>query len=110
MPAERYRSFADFWPYYLREHGRPGTRGLHYAGTTLVVILAIALLASGNWLWAALMPLAGYGFAWLAHFAVERNRPATFTYPLWSLAGDFRMWWLWMAGRLEPELRRAGVR
>jgi hypothetical protein len=107
--SARFKSFAEFWPYYLREHARPNTRGLHYAGTTIVVLLGIALLASGNLWWLAVMPFAGYGFAWVAHFAVEKNRPATFTYPLWSLAGDFRMWWLWLAGRLDPELRAAGV-
>lgn len=105
----RYTTFAAFWPFYLREHSRPATRALHYLGTTLVVAVAAYALATGRWGWLAAMPVAGYVFAWLAHFGVEKNRPATFTYPLWSLLADFRMWWLWLTGRLGPELRKAGV-
>jgi hypothetical protein len=105
----RYRSFREFWPHYLREHSRPATRRLHYAGTGLVLLLAAASLASGEWRLLAAVPLAGYGFAWAAHAAVERNRPATFTYPLWSLAADFRMAWLWATRRLDSELAAAGV-
>jgi len=63
----------------------------------------------GEWLWLIALPLAGYFFAWLAHFTIEKNRPATFTYPLWSLFADFRMWWLWLSGGLKAELERAGV-
>lgn len=107
--ARRYTTFAEFWPHYLREHARPRTRALHYIGTSLAVGIALAALLSGSWLLLLAMPLAGYFFAWIAHFTVEKNRPATFTYPLWSLAGDFRMWWLWLTGRLAPELDRAGV-
>ncbi len=106
----RYRSFAEFWPFYLREHSKPRTRALHYAGTSLVVLIAAAAAATGNWWLLLAMPLAGYGFAWASHAAVERNRPATFTYPAWSLRADFRMWWLWLTGRLGPELAAAGVR
>lgn len=110
MARERAHSdFASFWPFYLREHSKPATRALHYAGTTLVVAIAIFAVITGRWWWLLAMPLAGYFFAWIAHFRVERNRPATFTYPLWSLAADFRMWWLWLTGRLASELDRAGV-
>ena len=107
--AREHRSFSEFWPYYLREHSRPRTRALHYAGTSLAIGLGIAAVVSGRLLVLALLPVAGYLFAWAGHFAVEKNRPATFTYPLWSLAADFRMWWLWLTGRLGPELVRAGV-
>ena len=105
--ARECNNFAEFWPFYLREHSRPQTRALHYAGTTLVVAIAIFAAVTGRWLWLLAIPIAGYGFAWIAHFTVEKNRPATFTYPLWSLAADFRMWWLWLTGKLEPELEKA---
>lgn len=107
--SDRYASFAAFWLFYLREHSRASTRALHYVGTSLVIVLAVFALATGRLWWLGALPVAGYFFAWLAHFAVEKNRPATFTYPLWSLAADFRMWWLWLTGRLGPELARAGV-
>ena len=107
--TKRYNSFAEFWPFYLAEHSKPQTRALHYIGTSLVVLLAIGALVSGNWLIFLSLPVAGYFFAWIAHFGVEKNRPATFTYPLWSLAADFKMWWLWLTFRLGPELERAGV-
>lgn len=108
--ADRIQSFADFWPYYLREHSKPQTRALHYIGTTLVVLIALYALWSGSFLLLLAMPLAGYFFAWVGHFGVEKNRPATFKYPGWSLAADFRMWWYWLTGRLGPELERAGVK
>jgi hypothetical protein len=106
--ARTITHYGDFWPYYLREHAKPETRRLHYIGTALTFVFLAIALTHGGWWW-ALVPLAGYGFAWGAHFGVEKNRPATFTYPLWSLFSDYRMFFLWLSGRLEPHLKQAGV-
>lgn len=107
--TRNYTTFAEFWPFYLREHSKPRTRALHYVGTSLVVALALAVFVTATWWLLVALPIAGYFFAWIAHFGVEKNRPATFTYPAWSLKADFRMWWLWLTGRLGPELEQAGV-
>ena len=106
----RIATFGEFWLHYLREHSRPATRALHYAGTTLVIACLISGLVTGRWQLFLLMPISGYLFAWIAHFLIERNRPATFQYPLWSLAADFVMYGCWLSGRMRGELARAGVR
>lgn len=106
MSDERISSFEEFWPYYLGEHSKPATRWIHWMGTNLAVTAAASAVVTGQ-LWA--LPLAlvpGYAFAWVSHFFVEKNRPATFQYPLWSLIGDFKMWGLMWTGRLGAHLER----
>jgi len=107
--AARITRYRDFWPYYLREHAKPETRAIHFGGTFVATISLIAFIATRR-LWLIPVVLAGgYGPAWVAHFFVEKNRPATFTYPLWSLISDYRMAWAWLTGRLHAELDKAGV-
>ena len=101
MPHDRFASFTDFYPFYLSEHRTTACRRLHFVGTTLVIALSVGALLSTSWRVFALVPLAGYGFAWLGHFAFERNRPATFTHPLYSLAADFVMFRDMLTGKIK---------
>jgi hypothetical protein len=106
METPRYRSFEEFWPYYVSEHRVRACRGLHYVGTTLAICnLAAALL----WMqprFLATAALSGYFFAWIGHFFIEKNRPATFSYPLWSLFADFKMFGFACAGKMSREVSR----
>ncbi len=102
-------TYSEFWLFYLRQHSRAATRAWHYLGTTTALLALAMLLASGSLWWAAVVLVGGYGPAWIGHFFVEHNRPATFRYPLWSLISDFRLYFYWLAGRLGGELERAGV-
>lgn len=104
--SQEFKSFEEFWPHYVAEHSKPATRALHLAGTTAGLACAAALLARGRW---RLLPLAfipGYAAAWLGHFLIEKNRPATFDHPLWSLRGDYKMIGMMLAGKMEDEVER----
>ncbi|MEI9929166.1 MAG: DUF962 domain-containing protein [Rhizomicrobium sp.] len=84
-------NYTDFWPYYLQEHSKPATRGIHYVGTGLSTASLVTAFVTGDWWFALGALIGGYGPAWIGHFFIEHNRPATFTYPLWSLFSDYRM-------------------
>ncbi|MCA6074931.1 DUF962 domain-containing protein [Fulvivirga sedimenti] len=96
---DRFNSFREFYPYYLTEHTHTTSRILHFTGTLLVFVLLIMAIYYGNgWLLLAI-PVVGYGFAWVGHFFFEKNKPATFRYPLFSLASDFKLFFELLTGR-----------
>ena len=97
--GQRYKSFSDFYPFYIHEHSNRTCRRIHVIGTGLVVVVLVTALLTRNPWWLLLAPLIGYGFAWVGHFFFEKNKPATFTYPLWSLMGDWRMFFETISGR-----------
>jgi hypothetical protein len=100
-PHDRFASFADFYPYYLSEHRTPACRRLHFIGTALVLMVLVLAIALRNpWLLVAI-PLAGYGFAWTGHFFFDRNRPATFRHPIYSLVGDLVLFRDMLVGRIR---------
>jgi hypothetical protein len=99
------RSFADFWPHYVRAHSREKTRLLHAVGSVLALVLVGVSFAVSLWFLIA-VPLVGYAFAWYGHFFVEHNKPATFGHPFYSLVADYRMLFLMMAGRMDDEVAR----
>lgn len=91
IKQDDFQSFAEFYPYYLQEHGNPTCRRLHFVGTSLVIALLSYAIVTQSFVWLWALPVIGYRFAWVGHFYFEKNRPATFKHPLYSLAGDFVM-------------------
>ena len=89
---ERYKTFKEFYPYYLSEHGNKYTKLLHFIGTSFAIFFYVQFFLTFNFLFLIYSLLAGYGFAWVAHFFVEHNKPATFTYPFFSFIGDHKMY------------------
>ena len=100
----KFSRFAEFYPYYLAEHQHPLCRALHYIGSSLVIAVLILALSSQQWRMLWLLPLIGYGFAWLGHLVFEHNKPATFQYPFYSLAADWVMLKDFLTGRLKHKL------
>lgn len=99
--SSTYASFSDFYPFYLGEHTNRTCRRLHVIGSTLVLAVFLSVLMTQHWIWLWTLPLIGYGFAWVGHFFFEKNRPATFSHPLYSFAGDWVMWWQVVTGRIR---------
>ncbi len=98
--SKRFASFAEFYPFYLSEHSQRSTRRIHFVGSSLGLFLFLASLVTGSIGLFVLAMIAGYGFAWIGHFVFEKNRPATFQYPLWSLMGDGKMFWQILTGKI----------
>lgn len=97
--AERIRTYREFYKYYLTEHQNKTSRILHFIGTFLVfILLFVAIFQGWGWRW-ILVPVVGYGFAWIGHAFFERNKPATFKYPFWSLISDFKLFFEILFGK-----------
>lgn len=96
MKQAEFKSFKEFYPYYLNEHNHPVCRALHYFGSTLVLVILGYSLYTLNSTPLITLPIVGYGFAWVGHFFFEHNKPATFKYPLYSFIGDWVMYAQWL--------------
>ena len=96
---KQYKTLKEFYPYYLEEHRHPISRLLHFVGTGLLLVILGTSVFSGNYTWLIPIPLVGYGFAWIGHFFFEKNKPATFQYPLFSLASDFILFFDLLVGK-----------
>ena len=94
-------SFAEFYPFYLSEHSNRGCRRMHFIGSSLVIVVILLTVLSGQLRWLLLAPVFGYGCAWVGHYAFEKNRPATFKHPLYSLLGDWVMYGQMLRGRIS---------
>jgi hypothetical protein len=105
-PRDRIQSFDEFWPYYVGEHRSPVNRALHYAGTSMAIGTVGAAVVTLNPTWLILTPIVGYGPAWVGHFFVEGNKPASFGYPLWSLRADLKMLGMAVRGKMANEVTR----
>ena len=98
---KQYDSFEDFYPFYLSQHEEQTCRRLHFVGSSIIVLLALYIIVTGKWMLFLLVPLIGYGFAWVGHFFFEHNKPATFTYPVYSLMGDWVMFKDILTGKIK---------
>lgn len=106
MSDPHFESFEEFWPFYVKEHSKKATRILHFVGTTAAMAcVAGGIFTKRRWL-LAVAPVAGYGPAWISHFFIEKNRPASFKHPLWSLRADLVMWSKMVRFQMDDEVER----
>ncbi|TCH98069.1 DUF962 domain-containing protein [Roseococcus sp. SYP-B2431] len=106
MDPSAPKTFREFWPFYVGEHLDARNRWLHFIGTAAALACILAALVSGQAWWLAGAVVGGYALAWIGHFIIERNRPATFRHPLYSLMGDWKMFALILTGRMDREVDR----
>lgn len=106
MTERRIDNYDEFWNFYVGEHRHPMTRLLHFIGSTLALTLLVIFIRSGNYYYIPLCFVVGYAFAWTSHFFIEKNKPATFKYPLWSFISDYKMVFYMLTGRMNAEVER----
>ena len=107
---ERIENYREFWDFYVSEHREPLTRYLHFVGTGLGIVLLVWIIRGGHWFYLPLCFATGYAFAWFSHFFVEKNKPASFKYPLWSFISDYKMMWYMLTGKMNTEVERVIAR
>ncbi len=106
MSEKKIETYAEFWDFYVLEHSQPLTRYLHFVGTMLSFVVLVWILKTGNYYYIPLCLVIGYAFAWFSHFFVEHNKPATFTYPVWSFISDYKMVFYMLIGKMNAEVER----
>ncbi|MDO9005470.1 MAG: DUF962 domain-containing protein [Aquabacterium sp.] len=97
----RFNSFKEFYPFYLSQHADLTCRRLHLVGSLLVLAALVAVVATRQWVYLLGVPIIGYAFAWIGHFVFEKNKPATFSHPIYSFMGDWVMLYQALTGKVR---------
>ena len=100
------KTYEEFWDHYVLEHSHPMTRYLHFVGTALGMVMLVWFLRSGSYLYIPFCFVVGYGFSWFSHFYIEKNKPASFQYPVWSFISDYKMMLFMLTGKMNGEIDR----
>jgi hypothetical protein len=110
MISEKITNYSDFWDFYVSEHANPLNRLLHFIGTSLAMLLLVWFSINGMWFYTPLCLICGYGFAWIGHFFIEKNKPASFRYPFWSFISDYVMLFYMITGQMSGEIKRVIIK
>jgi hypothetical protein len=102
----KIENYAEFWDFYVQEHSQPLNRTLHFIGTSLAVLLLTFFIWRGVWFYFPVCLIVGYGFSWVGHFFIEKNKPASFQYPFWSFISDYKMLFFMVLGKMKGEVER----